>query len=37
MKKFSFVLAVLLSAFLFVGATVQAGEKPAAKKEGAKT
>ena len=34
---FSFFLAVLLSAFLFVGATVQAGEKPVAEKEGLKT
>lgn len=33
MKKFSFVLAVLLSAVLFVGATVQAGDTPVAKKE----
>ena len=37
MKMFSFVLAVLMSTFLFVGATVQAGEKPVAKKEGVKT
>ncbi|MGA2150749.1 MAG: putative quinol monooxygenase [Geobacteraceae bacterium] len=32
MRKSSLVLAALLSAFLFIGASVQAGEKPAAKK-----
>jgi autoinducer 2-degrading protein len=32
MRRFSLVLAALLSAFLFIGASVQAGEKPAAKK-----
>jgi quinol monooxygenase YgiN len=32
MKKFSFAIAVLLSAFLFIGANVHAGEKPDAKK-----
>jgi len=37
MKKVSFVLAVLLSAVLFVGVTVQAGDKPVAKKEGHKS
>lgn len=37
MKKVSFVLAVLLSTVLFVGATVQAGDKPVAKNEGQKT
>jgi hypothetical protein len=34
MKMFSFFLAVLLSTFLFVGATVQAGENPQQKKGG---
>jgi quinol monooxygenase YgiN len=34
MRKFSLVLAALLSAFLFIGASVQAGEKSAAKKGG---
>jgi autoinducer 2-degrading protein len=37
MKMFSFFLAVLLSAFLFVGATVQAGENPQPKKKEGKT
>jgi (4S)-4-hydroxy-5-phosphonooxypentane-2,3-dione isomerase len=32
MRKSSLVLAALLSAFLFMGASVQAGEKPVAKK-----
>ena len=32
MRKSSLVLAAVLSVFLFIGATVQAGEKPAGKK-----